>query len=307
MKTTNNPAGIPFDKPSMSLNETMELLRNRGMIFENEERAKHYLSVISYYRLSVYMLPFQFTDGSVRHHCFKKPIAFETVLRLYSFDRRIRLLSMDALERIEVAFRTVMMNCLTDKCGAFWLANADCFHDKNKRNTHAAMLEEIERQIDQQRSAPCIDHYYGKYSSPRIPPAWIVFEILPFGCVSRIYENLKRPFRKAIAEKFGVEESILQSWLHALSVLRNSCAHHSRVWNRKYPFKIKASSAFPELNGADRFYCLAMIINLLLKSIVQTPTWAEKLKNTITEFSDVVNPVFMGFPADWEKSSLFAA
>ena len=169
------------------------------------------------------------------------------------------------------------------------------------------MLEEIERQIDQQRSAPCIDHYYGKYSSPRIPPAWIVFEILPFGCVSRIYENLKRPFRKAIAEKFGVEESILQSWLHALSVLRNSCAHHSRVWNRKYPFKIKASSAFPELNGAERFYCLAMIINLLLKSIVQTPTWAEKLKNAITEFSDVVNPVFMGFPADWEKSSLFAA
>ena len=292
----NNPSGIPFDKPPLSNKEIIRLLSERGMIIDDPNRAEHYLDFISYYRLSVYMLPFQ-----DERHSFKKPVSFEKILRLYSFDRRLRLLSMDALERIEVAFRTVIVNCLSEKCGAFWLENPDCFHDKNKRNTQASMLEEIRKQIEQQKTAPSLEHYYQTYSAPEIPPAWIVFEILPFGCVSRIYENLKRPYRKAVAEKFGIEESILQSWFHALSVLRNSCAHHSRIWNRKYPFKIKKANAFPELDTAERFYCFALIIDILLSRIVQTPTWTQRLKETINEFSDVVNPVQMGFPVDRDK------
>ena len=292
----NNPSGIPFDKPPLSNKEIIRLLSERGMIIDDPKRAEHYLDFTSYYRLSVYMLPFQ-----DEHRSFKKPVSFEKILRLYSFDRRLRLLSMDALERIEVAFRTVIVNCLSEKCGAFWLENPDCFHDKNKRNTQASMLEEIRKQIEQQKTAPSLEHYYQTYSAPEIPPAWIVFEILPFGCVSRIYENLKRPYRKAVAEKFGIEESILQSWFHALSVLRNSCAHHSRIWNRKYPFKIKKANAFPELDTAERFYCFALIIDILLSKIVQTPTWTQRLKETINEFSDVVNPIQMGFPADRDK------
>lgn len=292
----NNPSGIPFDKQPLSNKEIIRLLSERGMIIADPKRAEHYLDFISYYRLSVYMLPFQ--DESIS---FKKSVSFEKILRLYSFDRRLRLLSMDALERIEVAFRTVIVNCLSEKCGAFWLENPDCFHDKNKRNTQASMLEEIRKQIEQQKTAPSLEHYYQTYSAPEIPPAWIVFEILPFGCVSRIYENLKRPYRKAVAEKFGIEESILQSWFHALSVLRNSCAHHSRIWNRKYPFKIKKANAFPELDTAERFYCFALIIDILLSKIVQTPTWTQRLKETINEFSDVVNPIQMGFPADRDK------
>ena len=292
----NNPSGIPFDKPPLSNKEIICLLSERGMIIDDPKRAEYYLDFISYYRLSIYMLPFQ-----DEHHSFKKPVSFEKILRLYSFDRRLRLLSMDALERIEVAFRTVIVNCLSEKCGAFWLENPDCFHDKNKRNTQASMLEEIRKQIEQQKTAPSLEHYYQTYSAPEIPPAWIVFEILPFGCVSRIYENLKRPYRKAVAEKFGIEESILQSWFHALSVLRNSCAHHSRIWNRKYPFKIKKANAFPELDTAERFYCFALIIDILLSRIVQTPTWTQRLKETINEFSDVVNPVQMGFPVDRDK------
>ena len=197
----NNPFGIPFDKPPLSNNEIIRLLSERGMIINDPKRAEHYLDFISYYRLSVYMLPFQ-----DERHSFKKPVSFEKILRLYSFDRRLRLLSMDALERIEIAFRTVIVNCLSEKCGAFWLEKPDCFHDKNKRNTQASMLEEIRKQIEQQKTAPSLEHYYQTYSAPEIPPAWIVFEILPFGCVSRIYENLKRPYRKAVAEKFGIEE-----------------------------------------------------------------------------------------------------
>ena len=106
----NNPSGILFEKPPLSNKEIIRLLSERGMIIDDPKRAEHYLDFISYYRLSVHMLPFQ-----DEHHSFKKPVSFEKILRLYSFDRRLRLLSMDALERIEVAFRTVIVNCLSEK------------------------------------------------------------------------------------------------------------------------------------------------------------------------------------------------
>ena len=194
----NNPSGIPFDKPPLSNKEIIRLLSERGMTIDDPKRAEHYLDFISYYRLSVYMLPFQ-----DERHSFKKPVSFEKILRLYSFDRRLRLLSMDALERIEVAFRTVIVNCVSEKCVAFWLENPDCFHDKNKRNTQASMLEEIRKQIEQQKTAPSLEHYYQTYSAPEIPPAWIVFEILPFGCVSRICGILVRRRRTRILPKFS--------------------------------------------------------------------------------------------------------
>ena len=277
--------------------EIICLLSERGMIIDDPKRAEHYLDfhiLLPLIRLYVAV--------SRRTSLFQKACFVWKDFATLFFDRRLRLLSMDALERIEVAFRTVIINCLSEKCGAFWLENPDCFHDKNKRNTQASMLEEIRKQIEQQKTAPSLEHYYQTYSAPENSPVWIVFEILPFGCVSRIYENLKRPYRKAVAGKFGIEESILQSWFHALSVLHNSCAHHSHIWNRKYPFKIKKANAFPELDTTERFYCFALIIDILLNRIVQTPSWTLRLKETINEFSDVVNPVQMGFPADRDKN-----
>lgn len=68
----NNPFGIPFDKPPLSNKEIIRLLSERGMIIDNPERAEHYLDFISYYRLSVYMLPFQ-----EEHHSFKTPVSFD--------------------------------------------------------------------------------------------------------------------------------------------------------------------------------------------------------------------------------------
>ena len=92
-----------FNKPPKTFDEQVTLLESRGMVIEDLSRAKRYLSHLNYYRLAAYWLPFEETHSP---HCFKPDTQFNTVLEHYIFDRELRLLVMDAIERIEVSLRT---------------------------------------------------------------------------------------------------------------------------------------------------------------------------------------------------------
>lgn len=66
------------------------------------------LERVDYYRLLNYMRPLQVTDASgVRR--FRAGTTMHDVVALYEFDRRLRLLCMDAVERIEVALRAAIV------------------------------------------------------------------------------------------------------------------------------------------------------------------------------------------------------
>jgi abortive infection bacteriophage resistance protein len=94
---------VKFAKPPKTFDEQVHLLISRGMVVDNLERALRYLSHLNYYRLAAYWLPYE-QDHST--HRFKTGTRFETILEHYVFDRELRLLVMDAIERIEISLRT---------------------------------------------------------------------------------------------------------------------------------------------------------------------------------------------------------
>lgn len=94
---------VRFDKPQTTASEHVARLKGRGMSFADEAAAEHHLSHIGYYRLTAYWLPFEADHGT---HEFRENTTFENVLNHYTFDREIRLLIMDAIERIEISMRT---------------------------------------------------------------------------------------------------------------------------------------------------------------------------------------------------------
>jgi abortive infection bacteriophage resistance protein len=98
---------MKFNKPVYTTEQHIELLESRGLTFLDRDRAKRYLLTIGYYRLSAYFLPFQVAPNQ-----FKERTTFTDVLNLYIFDRKVRLHVMDALERIEVAIRSVLSPCV---------------------------------------------------------------------------------------------------------------------------------------------------------------------------------------------------
>ena len=97
------------------------------------------------------------------------------------------------------------------------------------------LLGHIEADVERSNE-DFIKHYRSKYHNPPMPPSWMALEVVSFATLSRLFQALKSDNRKQyITHQFGLKKvGILENWLHAISNLRNCCAHHSRVWNRRF-------------------------------------------------------------------------
>ena len=95
-------------------------------------------------------------------------------------------------------------------------------------------LDNLQKEVERSNET-FINHYKLKYSNPTEPPCWMSLEVSSIGLLSKIFQNLKKgPEKNAITLHFGLKDvSILENWIHCFSTLRNICAHHGRVWNRR--------------------------------------------------------------------------
>ncbi len=302
---------MKFTKPAVDLHRQLQKWQSRGLVVANPAEALHYLQFIGYYRFSAYTLPFQ--TLALPGKPFTPGTTFKQVLSVYAFDRELRLLVLDAIERVEVAVRSSMVNHMCVKHGAHWFMDAGHFRvpgaNSPRRFDHARFLDTLDEELGIPPSAKApvrphnevfINHYFAKYTDPYLPPAWMVFEVVSMGTLSLVLANLRNNADRAtIAKPFGVDEQVLGSWLHTLSYVRNLCAHHSRLWNRQLVIKpIIAKKHAAQVLVKDRFYAIAFILIYLLGIIAPRNTWHERLRRLI-QSHPVVNTAAMGFPKDW--------
>lgn len=224
-----------FDKPFQTIQQQIEILTKRGLIID--EDAEHYLKHLNYYRLSGYWLPFQ---KDTKTHLFNSNTKFSDVLNLYTFDREFRLLLLDAIERIEVSIRTHWAYYFSKEYGPH--AYLDC-HLSNNVQWHAQNLLLLEK--ERQRS----DEQFIKHfdSNNNTPPIWAICEVMSLGLLSRWLKSLKpSSCRNEIGHSYGLDYGVLISFIEHLTYLRNLCAHHSRVWNRKMIKTMKVPHSKPK-------------------------------------------------------------
>ncbi len=300
-----------FDKLALDVPAQLKQWRGRGLIVVDESRAQHYLAVVGYYRLSAYSLPFQL--GNPEHH-FITDTSFDDILDLYAFDRELRLLVLDAIERIEVSMRSGIGNYMATKYGAHWYLNESHFVSSYD---HKALLADIELHCKRKKEL-FVKHYAVKYSSPRLPPSWVVMELLTFGQLSMIYDRMANASdQKAIARLFGTQAELLRSWLQTLSYMRNVCAHHSRLWNRelgnapkvpkkspsswiKWPIEVSDDNIRPHV----RLYLVLVVIEFLLQSINPESSWHQRLFELMRKYNRV-SKAHMGMPEEWSTDSFW--
>jgi abortive infection bacteriophage resistance protein len=226
------------NKDSRTIEEQIALLKSRGMLIKDEQKAAFYLNYISYYRLKGYWWDMQ-TDRI--NHIFAPNSYFEDVINLYNFDRQLRLVLFDAIEFIEIAFRTKFIYHLSQAYGGLWYLD-DTLFENNK--LHKIQIEELKTEFARsgeifaknfRTKHPTESEDTSIWISSVNPDVWIIFEVATFGTLSKIYKNLKHqlPQKSHIANEFGLNlHSELSSWLEAISYIRNIIAHHSRVWSR---------------------------------------------------------------------------
>ncbi|KTD15539.1 AbiD phage protein-like protein [Legionella gratiana] len=225
---------MEFTQPFLTIQEQLELLSDRGLIID--DAAEHYLQHLNYYRLSGYWLPFYEDDSS---NNFKSDTKFSDILNLYIFDRELRLLLLDGIERIEVSVRTQWAYHLSQYHGAY--AYMDC-NLSNNSFWHTQNLIALEKEI--KRSDELFISHFKKNNIA--PPIWAICEVQSFGLLSRWLKCMKptQP-RNKIAETYHVDYQVLVSFIEHLSYARNLCAHHSRVWNKKMTKTMKIPQSKP--------------------------------------------------------------
>ena len=296
---------VPFGKTYKSVSELVQLLKSRGLVIEDETRAERYLSNIGYYRLSAYMYPF--LQDPKADHKFKKGTRFEQVLRLYRFDKKLRVTLFNEIEKIEIAFRQAVANTTAEMSGdMFWMTNPVSYFDSKKASHSIELINS-----DYKRSTEDFAvHFKNTYSDP-FPPAWILGEILPLGNITWLYSNLAdRRIRKAIAKKFHLQPPVLDSWMTIITLTRNACCHHNRMWNKVNSIiagdmKNMSRPWIGPTTDKRRIYFNICIIKYFLDIISPTNDFSEKLKSLFESFPEI-DLKAMGFPIDWMQQPLWS-
>jgi abortive infection bacteriophage resistance protein len=293
-----------FDKPPLTFEQQADLLLARGLVADRPALIKR-LEVVNYYRLSGYLYPFRKTDDRLTDGT-----TLEAVWQLYVFDRQLRLLVMDAIERVEVSIRTQLSYHLAHRHGAFaYLESAKMPGISNTE--HEKWIDELNVEMKRSKE-PFITHFFDKYGDVHaMPPIWMLVEIMSFGKVLTMFRAVDRDIRQSVSRILGVSDEVLLSWLVALNGIRNVCAHHGRLWNRDlgYRPKIPREKKYPQWHRPipitqDKVFAVLTILRYLLRITAPTSRWDSRLRALLSAYSDV--PVrMMGFPENWEGSPLW--
>lgn len=309
-----------YNKPPKSFPEQLQQLKDRNLIVEDDAKALSILSNISYYRLSAYFLPYQ-----SKKDWFEEGTTFKQVMDTYSFDRELRLLVFDCIERIEVAIRTQFIYCMaTHYNDSHWQDKKQYFINPyyNKIGSLIDPYSDFQNIISRAKTARrpevFIQHYMNEYDKPSSPPSWMCFELLTIGEMSHAYNGLRFVVdKKRIASAFDLHHSVFISWLHSLTYVRNICAHHSRLWNKDLSVEpsvlLKPLGAWIDgkYNNNKRIFYFLCLLKYMLSRVNPNNSFKEKLITLFNKYPNV--PIkYIGIPSDgvgnllnWQEEPLW--
>lgn len=234
--TVPNPGGSSFspNKPAKSIDEMIDLLRNRGLIITDENTLRLALLNDNYYRLSGYFRVYQL-DPEHGDNRFRKGTHASDFLVPYELDKGLRGIILDGMARLEVPLRSRFAYYAAQNGGAYTYLNSKSYvasknnHGDSSRST---LLREINKWLHQS-SEVCIRHYR---SQDRMIPLWAAVETLPFGVISKMVSlyadtNTLRTFYRGLG--LNASNRTNAQVIHSLVYLRNLCSHHSRLWNHE--------------------------------------------------------------------------
>lgn len=296
---------MEYTKRLLTLQQQIDVLKQRGLLIENEEEAKYALDIISYFRLAGY---WRLMEVDRQQHSFKPGSRFSQIMSLYHFDEELRILLFSAIQHIEVAVRARMIRIFAERHGAFWYMDSTLAENSNLFTSNLRNLQdELNRSEDEY-----IQEHFRKYESPSMPPVWKTMEVASMGTLSRLYSNVNdSAAKKAVSRSFMIPKfEYMRTWIRCLTVIRNICAHHARLWNANIIITPCLPRRLPNLwidnqqVSPDKLYPHLCYIAYWLNSINPTNTFIKDIKALLAKYP-VVDPAAMGFPKGWQSEPLW--
>ncbi len=228
-------------KTALEINEQIAKLKERGMIIDDEAKAKEILLDVGYYRLGFYTFPFErkvvewrrcvhrcSRSEILRHrdHILMEGIKFDDIVELYYFDTDLRRLLMCFINRIEVNFRTQITYTVSNhyRHDPVWFVDpAVVSHE---------YIVSFPTVYDGIRKNDVIKLHHRKYPNEEYAPAWKTLEFMTMGNVCALYSSLKEEsLKREIAKRYHCSLDSFCNYIETIRRLRNKCAHGNCLYD----------------------------------------------------------------------------
>lgn len=294
-----------YPKPYLSVAQLIQKLKNLGMEISAQGEAEKAFNTIGYYRLKGYC--YHKFDSATNQYIAGTKLS--DVLKLYDFDAKISHLIFGYISQIEVALRVRLVNAFQPKQDAIALNDPSFFKDKEHYwKNQGAIAAEIARSKD-----VFIEHNFDNHDGAI--PLWAAVEIMSFGTLSKLIKNLKSgqnsvlssiiqnyKYKNSNGQYITPSNDMFTSWIQAVSVMRNICAHNSRIYNR-------AMTSIPQLIHTDRIvpqprfnglYQVMLAMKYLRPTDESWIDFVADFKALLHQYSCVCDLNRINFPNDWE-------
>lgn len=326
---------MEYAKPWLSIDEQIDKLAARGLGIGERDRVAYLLRTVGYYRLTGYLYPFRESErvpagaGRARVRVlgsYRPGTRIEDAARLIDFDRELRLLVLEAVERIEIALRTQVGHTI-GRLGPFahedrsvFLAGfveprTDLSTGEQIPGGHERWLARVKERRDNSDEA-FVAHFRDKYDDRM--PIWALTEILELGHLSRLYAGLRNDLATEIASAFSVPtKRLMGSWVATVNYVRNVAAHHARLFNRKLVIAPKRPRVdeVPLLGHLSRdhapkefgVYSALAVTAYLLRPITPESNWVERAARLLRSFPSTahLDVGSMGVAPGWLDEELW--
>jgi len=294
---------LQYTKPALGYAQQADLVLGRGLIADRQQLIGR-LEAVGYYRLCAYWHPFKLPGNT-----FVPGTTFDEVWRRYTFDRQLRLLVMDAIERVEVSVRSTLVTTLTLSSGPFAHLDIRRFPDASP-DQHRRFLADL-RESAQRSNEVFVDHFRATYDEYPDLPLWTAAEIMTFGAMFTLFKMSGKHVQTGIAARYSVPARVMLNWLLTINYVRNLCAHHSRLWNRELAIRpmIPFAKNDPRWHAAGlvdnrRVFAVLSLLRVLLQHVAPTSSWRQRVIALI-DGNPAIPSLPMGFPADWRTHPLW--
>lgn len=288
------------------------ILKNRGIIIRNKKYAKQLIRRVNYYNLiNGYKTPF--IQKSAPYEKYLPGTTLEEIYALYEFDRKLRIITLEQLLKIEKQIKTLIAYCFSKNYGHkdyLKIDNFDNFGSKKYRQVSlliSHLYKKISENVEHDLS---IAHYV---SGKNYVPLWILVNTMSFTETSKFYSSMQQKDREEVAKriKWGLRENQLASILSFLSSIRNRCAHDERLYSYDSYANIGTNQYFRYFRitekSTNNYFAVLIAFKLLLtpKEYSAFQKQIEDLFSELTRDLKVISAAKirkeMGFPSNWKK------
>ena len=278
-------------KKPTTIEEQIELLKNRKVVIENENFAKKFLRIHNYYFVTGYLHPYKTSEDKYKN------ISFNEIATQIKFDMRLREICMYALDIIEKGLKTIIAYEFSHNYENGNIAYAYSLYFPNNEDKHTRLMGHYNVSLNNNKELPYVKHNMKTYG---ILPTWVAIELFTLGNIEKFFSMLDTNTKKKIEDMIGFPKNKIQNWIENLRIFRNMVAHNQRLYNFSILSMPKKAKEYNKQTGKIFDYVIVMKY-LFLDNEDWNTYVLPRLEYIFDDFKDNIDLKCIGFPDDWKN------